>query len=61
MHRNYENKKIYRNYERNDNQYHNNNYNRDNLDYQGDYYERRKEIFCPVHGRQIVRLNEEYE
>jgi len=61
MHRNYENKKIYRNYERNDNQYHNNNYNQDNLDYQGEYYERRKEIFCPVHGRQIVRLNEEYE
>ena len=64
MHQNYENKKIYRNYERNDyNRYHNNNnnYNQDNLDYQGEYYERRKEIFCPVHGRQIVRINEEYE
>ena len=62
MHRIYENKNIYRNYERNNyNHYQNNNYNQDNLDYQGDYYERRKEIFCPVHGRQIVRINEEYE
>ena len=62
MNQNYEDKKIYRNFERNDyNRYQNNNYNQDNLDYQEEYYERKKEIFCPIHGRQIVRINDEYE
>ncbi len=62
MYQNYEKRNIYRNYEINDyNHYDKNNYNQENLDYQGDYYERSKEIFCPVHGRQIVRINDEYE